>query len=56
MQRKKLEKVYNVRIYQVSGGSYVLITPDGEKRFRYMADVEEYLKRKYEKQRVKSRN
>lgn len=50
MQRKQLERYYGVKIYQEKSG-YVVVLPEGTKNFKYIADVEDYLKErgKYEK-------
>lgn len=47
MQRKQLERYYDVRIYQESGG-YVVVLPEGAKKFRYMFDLENYLEKREE--------
>lgn len=42
MQRKQLEEYYNVKIYQEYGG-YIVMLPEGEKKFKYIADIEDFL-------------
>ena len=48
MQRKQLERYYDVKIYQEQGG-YIVVMREGEKKFRYIANVEKFLEERKRK-------
>ena len=43
MQRKQLERRFNVTIYRTNSG-YVVVLPEGEKQLSTIANVEKFLK------------